>query len=87
MAETRKNELTVRLEGDKVCITRVIEDIVDAEEYLRHINALTQQADARMKEMKSFTDEFSIISSLKEKVSAIREKEIAKAKEERERTK
>ena len=85
MPQNKTNELTAKQEGNKFVLKRVIEDELDAEEYLRNMTNLENNLNAGREQMKKLEKDLNMFKELKGTAQEIRLKEIEEAKKQREK--
>jgi len=83
--ELKEDKIEVKIENEKVVVSRVVVEVFEIEEYLRRLQQMGQQeemANKQIAQTKKMSEEFSIVKEQAEKIS---EKLRVEAKEEREK--
>lgn len=83
MVENMQNELTVEFKDGKAILKRVAVDVLDAEEYQRHLHAMEMRKNASERDRELFLKDLNKIKSIEKEMQKQRDKEVAEAKKER----
>ena len=82
MAENITNKFDVRQEKDKFILRRILEDELDAEEFLRQINMIDYKIKETKETLEKLENDLKKFKNLKKQAEEIRQKELEKAKNE-----